>query len=89
MDKAYAFFKKYPVTLIVFISYGVCWLSLLNQATIPPIVIGEWPLAPVIALPFCVIMILNDLFRKGHRLFYITISIIILIPFFIISLMQS
>jgi len=90
MDTAYTYLKRYPITLTAFTIYCICWISLFsNSAIFHPMTIGEWPIAPVIALPLSIIMILNAVFRKGHRLFYLIISFLIIMPFFIIGLMQS
>ncbi len=83
MNNVYGYLKKYPITLIALSLYFISWISLFIG---PSIVIGEWPIAPVVALPFGIVMILNAIFRKGHRLFYLIISGIIFLPLFIISL---
>jgi hypothetical protein len=84
MNSAKIYLKKYPVTFIAFTIYCICWGLLFTPF---PAVIGEWPIAPIIALPFSILILLNCIFREGHRLFYFFMAIIIGLPFFILSLL--
>lgn len=78
-----SYFRKYPFTFSLLAFYIICWVSLFTSL---PIVIGEWPVAPLIAMPLGIIIFLNALFRKQHRYFYLIITAIIILPFFALSL---
>jgi hypothetical protein len=51
-----------------------------------PVIIGEFPLAPVITIPFSVVMFLNAVFRKGQRVFYLVTGVLIYIPLFLLTM---
>jgi hypothetical protein len=88
MNNAYNYLKQYPFTLIAFILYCYCWCSLFTDFfPFKPVVIGEWAVAPVISLPFSILMLLNCAFRKGHRLFYFITTAMIYLPFLVLSLL--
>jgi hypothetical protein len=50
-----------------------------------PIIVGEFPLVPVIAIPYGIFMLLNALIRRHHKLFYIGIIALIYFPFLVLS----
>ena len=77
LKEVYDYLKRYPISCIAFLIYCILWASLFTPLAI---IIGEWPIAPVIAMPYGVIMLLNCLFRKGDRVFYLVLSVIILFP---------
>ena len=89
MTKIYYYLKQYPITVLVFILYLICWVSLFDTGIplLRPIIIGEWPIAPVNTMPFCMIILLNALFMKGHRWFYLITAFIVILPFLILGLL--
>jgi hypothetical protein len=91
MNNKLAILKKNPITIIAFAIYCFLWLPLLMMActgALPfqPVIVGEFPLAPIVTIPFSVVMFLNALFRKDQRPFYLTIAVIIYIPLFLLTM---
>ena len=89
MRIVYGYLKTYPFSLFFFLLYFICWISLFDWFSpieMGVITIGEWPMGPILAMPFCIIILLNAIFRKGHRAFYLIMAAIIILPFFILSL---
>jgi hypothetical protein len=91
MNESISYLNQHRIALIVFVIYCLLWLPLeamvfIDKAPYPPIIIGEFPLVPVIMVPYSLFMLLNALFRQNHKLFYLVIAIIIYVPFFIASL---
>ncbi len=88
MDKIYYHLKQHPLTFLAVILYLICWISLFSRSEIlHPVIIGEWTVAPVISMPFCLMILLNALFKKGHRLFYLIMAFIVIFPFIILILL--
>jgi hypothetical protein len=85
-NKIYNYLKRYPVTFVALILYYILWCSLFTPFAI---VIGEWPVGPIVALPFLVLILLNLIFRKGHRTFYFIITVIAILPFLLLVLSLS
>jgi hypothetical protein len=86
MRNARVYLKKHPTALIILLIYCFCWSSLLTPFAI---IIGEFPVAPMIAIPYCVVMLANAIFREEQRLFYLSVAVIVVIPFFIISILAG
>ena len=95
MSNAYSYLKQHPVTIIVLAIYYIIWFPLLiilvtNKVLFEPIVVGEFPLAPVVTIPFTIIftiiMVINAIFRKEHKLFYVIIAGLIYLPLFLLGL---
>lgn len=84
--KAWTYFKKNPYTLTIFAFYVVCWISLFTPYAFT---IGEWPIAPVVALPLSILMLLNCVFRPGYRYFYFIISTITFLPLLVLIILNA
>jgi hypothetical protein len=87
---AYNYLKPHVIIIVAFVLYCYIWLPLLciifvNKMPFDPIIIGEFPLAPIIAMPFSIVLLLNAIFRGTHKLFYLILAIIIYLPILVIS----
>ena len=85
MSTAFFYLKKHPISIVAFFIYFISWITLFNWMPFA-ITIGEFPLGPVLAIPFCIAMLINAVFRKEDKLFYLSMGIIVIIPFLIISI---
>jgi hypothetical protein len=91
MNKVIEYSKWHWMTIMVFIVYCLLWLPLLlwlftGIELYQPVIIGEFPFAPILTIPFIIIMLLNAAFRKQHKLFYLIMAAVIYMPFFLLSL---
>ena len=85
----FTYFRQYPFTLCSLTLYLMLWLQLLlvffdENSAFNPITIGEFPLAPVTTLPFCILMLINAAFRAGQRWLYLALAILIFLPFIVL-----
>ncbi len=91
MNKTYQYISNHKVAILAFVLYYIGWSPLLvilltGKVLYEPIIVGEFPLMPILTLPFSIIILTNAVLRKEHKLFYIIISVLIYAPFIIISL---
>ena len=91
MEETYQYLIKHKIALLAFILYYIGWFPLLvilftEKVLYQPIVVGEFPLMPLLTLPFSIIMLINAMFRKKHKLFYVILTVLIYMPFIFISL---
>lgn len=85
-ERISGYLTNHSVATIAFSIYCIMWFSLFSWSPVAPVVIGEFPVAPVICFPFCFIMLLNAAFRKQHKLFYLGVAGLIFLPFFVLML---
>ncbi len=94
MNTNYNYLKQRTFAIFFYIFYCFLWISLIpsffaGKMLLEPIVVGEFPLAPIITFPSSVVMVLNAVFRKEHKLFYAIMVILIFIPFFVVGLIAK
>lgn len=90
MSNTYRYLINHKLSLISFIIYYLGWFPLLmipitNKVVFEPIIVGEFPLMPLLTIPFTIVMLVNAILRKEHKLFYVAMTILIYLPFVIIS----
>ena len=85
------YLKQHPTSIISFIIYVLLSLPLLllivdENFISYTFIVGEFPFAPIIAIPYIIIMILNAIFRKQHKLFYLVMVGLIYLPLLILDI---